>query len=229
MEELLEVLCHTADGAYVIDDQHRIILWNEAAEAILGYTAEEVKGRLCYEVIAGQDERGRLICRDHCRPFVASGRRKLVPNFDILVRTKQGETRWINVSIIAVPGSGDKPRAIIHLFRDINAKKQAEAFAAEIASRVQQLEVPQPAFSPSLSNSAVLAANNVGPMLDDLTRRELQVLELLAGGADTIAIANELMISETTVRNHIQRILRKLGVHSRLEAVASAREHGLIP
>jgi DNA-binding CsgD family transcriptional regulator len=61
-----------------------------------------------------------------------------------------------------------------------------------------------------------------------LTARELQVLGMLADGEQTSAIANTLSISETTVRNHVQNILRKLKVHSRLEAVVYAHRHGLI-
>ncbi|WP_337288724.1 LuxR C-terminal-related transcriptional regulator [Candidatus Methylomirabilis sp.] len=58
------------------------------------------------------------------------------------------------------------------------------------------------------------------PPIGDLTRRELQIVTLMRTGATTAAIAEQLFISKTTVRNHIQNIFSKLKVHSRLEAVA---------
>ncbi|MDQ6613409.1 MAG: LuxR C-terminal-related transcriptional regulator [Actinomycetota bacterium] len=61
-----------------------------------------------------------------------------------------------------------------------------------------------------------------------LTTRELQVLELLADGTSGPAIAERLYLSGNTVRNHAQNILDKLGVHSRLEAVAVAVHEGII-
>lgn len=61
-----------------------------------------------------------------------------------------------------------------------------------------------------------------------LTRREGEVLKLLAHGSAQVAIAQELMISPTTVATHIQRILAKLGVHSRAQAVALAYREGLV-
>lgn len=61
-----------------------------------------------------------------------------------------------------------------------------------------------------------------------LSRREREVLALLAGGNDHLAIARELVISPQTARTHIQNVLSKLGVHSRLEAVSVAVEHGLV-
>ena len=60
-----------------------------------------------------------------------------------------------------------------------------------------------------------------------LTRREQQVLKLLAGGVSTLAIAERLHISRSTVRNHVHNILSKLGTHSRLEAVALGVRHQL--
>lgn len=62
----------------------------------------------------------------------------------------------------------------------------------------------------------------------DLTPREREVLDLLAQGESKEAIARRLFLSANTVRNHIQNILGKLGAHSRLEAVATARREGLI-
>lgn len=62
----------------------------------------------------------------------------------------------------------------------------------------------------------------------DLTRREVEVLELLAAGTPTRDIAERLVISPQTVRNHVQNILSKLHVHSKLEAVSSAVREGVI-
>lgn len=62
-----------------------------------------------------------------------------------------------------------------------------------------------------------------------LTRRELQVLELLADGCDQPEIAERLVISPKTVGTHIEHILRKLGAHSRAEAVGLAYRLRLVP
>ena len=62
-----------------------------------------------------------------------------------------------------------------------------------------------------------------------LTSRERDVLELLAAGLRQKQIARELVISPRTVGTHIQRILAKLDVHSRTEAVARAYRDGLVP
>jgi DNA-binding CsgD family transcriptional regulator len=62
----------------------------------------------------------------------------------------------------------------------------------------------------------------------DLTRREREVLALIAEGFGTKAITSHLGLAETTVRTYIRAILRELGAHSQLEAVAKARRAGLI-
>jgi PAS domain S-box-containing protein len=61
-----------------------------------------------------------------------------------------------------------------------------------------------------------------------LTPRQHEVLALLADGASTPQIATSLGLAEETVRNHIRQLLRRLGVHSRLAAVAYARRHRLL-
>ncbi len=85
----------------------------------------------------------------------------------------------------------------------------------------------------------------LGPLLDDLlrrhskqseairriaklSRRERQVLALLAQGGDNDAIAQTLVISPQTARTHVQNVLGKLGVHSRLEAAAFVRQSGIL-
>jgi DNA-binding NarL/FixJ family response regulator len=61
-----------------------------------------------------------------------------------------------------------------------------------------------------------------------LTPRQVDVLQLLAQGEPAKAIALRFGLRETTVRNHIAAILRRLESHSQLEAVAEARRRGLI-
>jgi PAS domain S-box-containing protein len=66
------------------------------------------------------------------------------------------------------------------------------------------------------------------PSTSPLTSRQNQVLQLLGEGASTEQIASMLHLSKETVRNHIRHILRALGAHSRLEAVAKAHRKGLL-
>lgn len=62
----------------------------------------------------------------------------------------------------------------------------------------------------------------------DLSPRELDVLRLLASGASTKAMAEELHLSVNTIRNHVQRVLVKLHAHSKLEAVAIGVREGIV-
>jgi two-component system nitrate/nitrite response regulator NarL len=73
---------------------------------------------------------------------------------------------------------------------------------------------------PEREDAALLASQ--------LTEREREVLSLLARGATGREIAEALTVSLNTVRSHVQKILMKLQVHSRLEAVAFALQHGLV-
>jgi PAS domain S-box-containing protein len=62
----------------------------------------------------------------------------------------------------------------------------------------------------------------------NLTPRQSQVLQMLQRGCSTRQIAGELLLSPETVRNHVRSVLRALGVHTRLEAVAVARRDKLV-
>jgi two-component system nitrate/nitrite response regulator NarL len=72
-------------------------------------------------------------------------------------------------------------------------------------------------------------SEEVALLASQLTTREREVLALLSSGANSSEIALSLAVSPNTVRTHVQSILAKLQVHSRLEAVAFATRHNLLP
>jgi DNA-binding NarL/FixJ family response regulator len=92
------------------------------------------------------------------------------------------------------------------------------ARARRLAQRLGVGEEARPAES-SAANGALTAA---------LTPRERETLVLLAGGLRPREIASRLSIGEKTVSSHLQRVLEKLGVHSRAHAVAIAYQDGLV-
>jgi PAS domain S-box-containing protein len=218
VSRLFEALRDAGDGAFVTDENLRIEYWNESAEEILNFDMGDVADQFCYRVLQGRDEEKRLICKAHCQVAASILQAEPVSNYDIRVRTKQGDWRWVNMSVYpyTMGEHGDK-YVIVHLFRDVDQKKEDERFfrrLVEVARKYHDI----PSETETKSETS----------LDLLTPREREVLTLLAKGHGTRDIGQLLSISPNTVRNHIQNILRKLQVHTRLEAVTYAIRHGLI-
>ena len=106
--------------------------------------------------------------------------------------------------------------AVVHIFRDISPEMEAKRLLGQIRAQLAGHGLPEEPREDANGQEA------------GLTEREKQVLELLSQGEGTSSIAKMLTISNTTARNHIQNILAKLEVHTRLEAVAFALRHGII-
>lgn len=137
------------------------------------------------------------------------------------VFTEAGSERLINASILTLPpAEADGGPRVLHLFRDISHKEKERETIGRILDIVEKLHESRPIQSRAWATSGEEAAS--------LTQRERQVLVQLAHGHSTAEIASALVISESTVRNYIQRILNKLQVHSRLEAVVYAYRNGIV-
>ena len=221
MKQFFQSLFRTEDGAFIIDGQQRIIFLNPAAEKLLGYTTEQAVGRPCYEILGGRDEQGRTLCQRFCQMAIQAERGGVLPNQDVLARTQAGKGRWLNMTTFVYPVEDENiAPVIVHLFRDATEKKSYQHFVNQILSASERLQQNDGHHFISSAPTELQAG--------DLTTREWQVLQLLAQGLGTNKIAGTLTISPSTVRNHVQHILGKLGVHSRLEAIAYAYQHGLI-
>ena len=146
---------------------------------------------------ASHDVLGRA-CRDLFEDCDAEGTR----HFDMRARTKAGRLLWLHMSVLTTPETAEE-RLTVHLFRDVTASKELLAVVHEWLGTV---------------NGAAAGGDRAAA----LSRRERDVLRLMTQGFNTAGIAERLRLSPATVRNHAQSILAKLGVHSRLAAVAFA-------
>ena len=217
---LTELLESTADGAFAVDMKLNIVHWNQAAQDMLGFEKSETIGRPCYQVLQGLDDSKRLFCKAFCRVARSVTRREPVTGYDIQALTKNGQRQWLNMSIIAYHDEDKEGKTyILHLFRDSTNNKDIEVLFNKV------LDVARNDSDPS---AETYPASELEPSFDELTPREREVLSLLTVGHGTRDIAQILVISPNTVRNHVQHILQKLHVHSRTDAVACAIRLGLV-
>jgi PAS domain S-box-containing protein len=219
MDEVLAILSQTADGVYAVDRAQRIVFWNAAAERLLGYGAAEVIGRSCHEIFAGEPRPGCLECGPDCPVMRSAERHESVPTYNLLSRTKAGDTVLLNVSVMVSPDA-TSPFVTIHLFRDATHQLRYETYVEQLLCAAARLPHPQSLLTRSAGAAPLLNA--------PLSGREKEVLYLLVQGKAARDIAETLCISYATVRNHLQTILRKLDVHSQREAVRVALEHHLV-
>lgn len=138
--------------------------------------------------------------------------RATLPDTAVLILT--GDPSATVLSDVARSG------AVGHMTKDRGFEEVVEGVRLAAAGEIL--------FAPSELQRLLLERETPRKIVEPLTGRELEVLQRLAEGLSTADASRALGISTATLRAHVQSVLRKLGAHSRLEAVAEAARIGLI-
>jgi DNA-binding CsgD family transcriptional regulator len=205
-------MSRSVDGVFALDARQTVTFWNQACENMTGIPATYAVGRCCHEVMKGHDLKGKPLCKRDC-PVSALAKGGPPPSaLPMRIEHSDGQKVQLKLSTLLVPSTSQGEWSIVHVMRHGRVSQPA-GLTQESAPAAEAEPAPCPHQVP------------IGACL--LTGREREVLRMLAHGDNTEAMSEQLHLSSTTVRNHIQRLMAKLDVHSRVEAVAYAHRHQL--
>ncbi|MEZ5427022.1 MAG: LuxR C-terminal-related transcriptional regulator [Pyrinomonadaceae bacterium] len=218
VDEIRKLVEGTADAAFALDSNGIIAAWNRGAANLFGVKNSEAIGKLCFEVLHGMDECGRD-CSETCFIRQKAQMREPLKSYDLRINTN-GKKQWCNFSIFIIEEDRSTLPYTLHVARPVELQKRFELLMRDFVAQETNL--------PAENVREVLTPKKTPTKLVNLTKREIEILHHIAKGEKTKQIAEKLFISPTTVNNHIQKILFKLGAHTRLEAVRRAEKAGLI-
>jgi PAS domain S-box-containing protein len=211
--DALDLIAGTGTAAFAMDRHEKIIYWNAAAEKMLGWSADDVLGRTCFSILAGRDPFGNLYCMRDCAIVRTAIDGASPEPFFMEVAKKKGGSQRVKVRVLPLPSGAKNITCVMHLIERGDAAELERLVGAIRAAARPSADVPPPDTLISVS---------------PLTGREREIVVLLSNGYAALNIAAKLNLSHATVRNHIQNILRKLEVHSQVEAIAVAFRRGWI-
>ncbi|HEU5181437.1 MAG TPA: LuxR C-terminal-related transcriptional regulator [Candidatus Polarisedimenticolia bacterium] len=185
------------DGLVLVDPEGRIFHINRRAQELLRIDATAV----------GKPFRSTVAAASVARFWNSASRRRESASTEIVLSA--GSLTRATIACCYSHAGGLIGRAL--LLRDITREKRIQVdLPVEVARRLVDI-AGAPGPDPSLL----------------LTRREREVLELLAGGMTNTAIARRLKVAPNTVASHLKRLYAKLGARNRSQAVAYALSHGM--
>lgn len=174
-----------------------------------------------------KDGEEALILFERTRPDVVLMDLKM-PHMDGVEATKALLERAPELRVVALTSFKDddlveaalEAGAIGYLLKDVRAEALADAIRSAYEGK--------PALAPEAAQALLRATRRTPRLGDDLTDREREVLALMVEGLTNPEIAEELFITQATVKSHVSNILSKLEVSTRTEAVSLALQQGIL-
>jgi len=141
--ELDRIFANLGHGMYVVDNERRILLWNRAAESILGWSEQDMLGRSCRDFIGHVDDQGKQLCDEGC-PLLATMREsRAVFAGTVWGMSKSGKRVPLNVSCAPLFDDDGSLVGAVEVFSDMTHEKEVENFKDSMVSVVaHELRTP---------------------------------------------------------------------------------------
>lgn len=172
---VLQLVDGASDAAFAIDDHHQVVVWNKAAEQLLGYSAGEVIGQRCGEILQSVLPGGEPLCLPDCEMFRCFRRCQPSGVPECRVRRKDGNWVIVGYSSLVMPGQVQE---------SANGAIVAVVFLHEIEE--QHVQIPQRGLLQIFTLGKFgLVANSRGIVVDKWKRRQaVTLLKILATHLD---------------------------------------------
>jgi DNA-binding NarL/FixJ family response regulator len=200
----------------VLVDDHRVV-----TSSLKAYLESFPNLRVVGIAASGEELLDRI---DGWKPDVVLQDLLLPGGIDGIETTRRLLARQPELKVIALTASTDEARMMAVLRAGAVGYVRKDAEPEILLAAVRTVARGKPYIDPGVSRQIVQA----GASADDLTVRELEVLRQLAFGRSNKEIAAALDISEETVKTHVGRVLGKLHVENRAQAIVQALKRGLV-
>jgi DNA-binding NarL/FixJ family response regulator len=182
---------------------------------------------------AADGEEAVALCDRHLPDVVLMDLR--MPRLDGVEATRRIRSAHPQIEIVVLTTYADDASIFGALQAGARGYLTKDAGAAEIARAVHAAAAGQTLLDPAIQQRLLVAASAGRPdpeppsagLPDELTPREAEVLRLIAAGLSNAEIADRLVISEATVKTHVNHLFAKIGARDRAQAVHYAYQHGL--
>jgi len=217
-------MAHSMNLRILVIDDHT--LFREGLQGLL------VRRNIDVIAATGDGSEGVRLAAEHQPDIVLLDMR--MPNTDGITVLKHLIENGMKMPIVILTTSSDERDLIEALRSGARGYLLKDMEPDELVAALRDIDAGKTVVAPNLTQilAEVVQGKSTMPDLesspfDELTPRETEILGLLAEGQSNKVIARNLGISDGTVKLHVKAILRKLDVHSRVEAAVMAVEHGL--